>query len=181
MKNVPSKKHLMDHIGDLQKELFDKEGLKLEVEWLEQALRKRTRLLGERAKELGCIVRALKTLRDPRLPVEQKMQELVDFLPRAWQYPQNAGARIQVLKRTFKTANYSETPWRQKCDIVVDGKPQGFAEVAYLCEKPEAEEGPFLREERMLLDVVCGCVGMYLERDSGALLPPDRAGDVPYA
>lgn len=176
MKNVPSKKHLVDHIGELQQELFDKEGLRLEVGWLEHALKKRTRLLDERAKELTCIAQTLKTLREPRLSFDQRMQRVVEALPHAWQYPESACARLEVFRKTFKTANHAETLWNQKCPIIAEGKRWGFMEVGYLCEKPEADEGSFLREERMLLDAVCECIGLYLERNDGLLLPPSAKG-----
>lgn len=181
MENLPSKKHLVEHIGELQKELFDKEGLKLEVEWLEYALKKRTRLLDERAKELTCTMQALKTLREPGLSFDQRMQRIVEALPRAWQYPGNACARLEVIKWQFQTANWAETPWNQRRDIIADGKKWGFAVVGYLCEKPDADEGPFLREERMLLEVVCECLGMFLERNGGLLLPlsPKSADQTP--
>jgi len=142
------------------------------VEWLEHALKKRTRLLGERDKELTCIMKTLATLRESELNFDQRMQRIVEMLPQAWQYPDNAYAQLEVLGRRFQTEKCTETPWSQRRDIVAGGKKCGLAVVGYLCEKPAAEEGAFLREERILLEVICECIGIYVERHGGISLPP---------
>ena len=44
------------------------------------------------------------------------------------------------------------------------GKTRGVVEVYYLNEMPESDEGPFLKEERKLLDEIASYVGTYVEK-----------------
>ncbi|NQV17477.1 MAG: PAS domain S-box protein, partial [Armatimonadetes bacterium] len=53
-----------------------------------------------------------------------------------------------------KTPDFRKTNWRQCSDIIVDGKHAGDIEVYYLVEKPNLDEGPFLKEERLVLDTI---------------------------
>ena len=84
---------------------------------------------------------------------------MVNLLPSAWQYPEITCARIAIEDKEFKTKNYRRTKWRQPSDITVSGKKTGVVEVNYLEERPEADEGPFVREERLLIDAVAERLG----------------------
>ncbi|MDY6794976.1 MAG: PAS domain S-box protein [Actinomycetota bacterium] len=55
--------------------------------------------------------------------------------------------------------------WRQGSDIVVDGEGAGLVEVCYLEERPESYEGPFLKEERDIIDAVAERLGRIVERE----------------
>ena len=50
--------------------------------------------------------------------------------------------------------DYRRTPWLQKADIVVQGEVLGTVEVSYRSEMPRSDEGPFLKEERKLIDTI---------------------------
>ena len=76
----------------------------------------------------------------------------MELIPPAWQYPEVTCARFRLNGQEFKTANWKEKPWKQYSEIVLDGHQVGFLEVCYLEEKPEIDEGPFLKEERNLLN-----------------------------
>jgi signal transduction histidine kinase len=49
-------------------------------------------------------------------------------------------------------------------DVFVNGKPRGFIEIAYVKQKPELDEGPFLKEERSLLNEVARQTTLIIER-----------------
>ena len=66
--------------------------------------------------------------------------------------------------KKFQTWNYTETEWKQSSDIKVNGVQVGTVEVDYLAERPEVDEGPFLREERFLVDAVALQLGRVTER-----------------
>jgi PAS domain S-box-containing protein len=89
---------------------------------------------------------------------------IVTLLPPAWQYPQITCARIVLEGREFRTANFEESPWRQIRDITVGGTRRGSVEVLYLQERPERDEGPFLKEEANLINAVGERVGRIVER-----------------
>jgi PAS domain S-box-containing protein len=122
----------------------------------EQALR-------ERLKELQCIVGISRLAEKPELPIEDLVQGAVSLLPSAWQYPEICGARIALDSKEFKTANYRETEWSQSADIKMDGKSHGAVTVCYLEEKPVADEGPFIKEERDLIDTVADFLGHVIQ------------------
>ena len=131
---------------------------------VECALRERTEVLAERAKELNCLysLSDLAQKRDVSLP--QVLQTTAELLPSAWQYPEAACARITFEGQVFTTDDFRETRWSQASDIVVRGRPSGTVEVRYLDEKPQCEEGPFLDAERRLINAVAERLGHIIER-----------------
>jgi len=52
----------------------------------------------------------------------------------------------------------------QAADLVVAGAHRGAVQVIYAEAKPELDEGPFLREERSLIDAVAGQLALIVER-----------------
>ncbi|MEA1984709.1 MAG: PAS domain-containing sensor histidine kinase [Euryarchaeota archaeon] len=104
-------------------------------------------------KELNCLY-DISMIVGEKLPMEETLQRIVDLLPSALQYPDIACARICFNDRTFQTDNFRETPWKQSNSIIVNGVPVGWVEVFYLENRPEADEGPFLKDERNLITVM---------------------------
>lgn len=118
--------------------------------------------LQERAKELNCLYRVGELLSQSERPVDEIFRGIVEVLPPGWQYPHDCQARIIFEKRVIQTAEHSLSPWVQKGNIVVQGEVLGSVEVSYRREMPRSDEGPFLKEERKLIDTVA-------ERISSAL------------
>jgi PAS domain S-box-containing protein len=127
------------------------------VEQLIHDLRKRTQ-------ELNCLYVFSKFVETPGISLERMCQGAAGLLPPAWQYPETACARIVLEDQEFKTESFIETPWRQVCDIRLRGERIGSVEVCYLEERPESDEGPFLKEERSLLNAVAGRLGRIVQR-----------------
>jgi len=59
----------------------------------------------------------------------------------------------------FKTGRFKETIWKQGAAIILNGNRIGSLEVFYLEEKPETDEGPFLKEERNLINIIVERLG----------------------
>jgi PAS domain S-box-containing protein len=129
----------------------------------EEALRKRTHDLRERVKELDCLY-AVSELDREGVSLAELLQRTVDLIPAAWRYPEITCARVTLRGQTFSTANFKETPWRQASDIVARGDRAGTLEVYYLEERSEGDEGPFLKEERSLLNTIAERLGKITER-----------------
>ena len=109
--------------------------------------------LKERVKELNCFYRITKIVNDSKLSIDEALQRIVELMPPAWQFPDVTCVRISLEgRKEFKTENYKRTKWTLSSDIVVDEKKIGALEVYYLEEKPQVGEGPFLLEERRLID-----------------------------
>ena len=120
--------------------------------------------LGERVKELDCLYSFSKIIEMPNISLEEMLQELADVIPHGWHYPEITCARIVLDGQEHKTGNFKETIWRQSGDIQVFGKKVGSLEVYYLEEKPELYEGPFLKEERNLINALAERFGRVIER-----------------
>jgi two-component system cell cycle sensor histidine kinase/response regulator CckA len=133
-------------------------------ERLEELVKERTAALNERVKELKCLYGISTLTQMPESSLEEVVQNAVNLLPPGWQYPGVACARILLEGQEFKTENFRETVWRQSSPILLDGEQRAMVEVYYLEEKPECDEGPFLKEERKLIDDVARQLGGFIER-----------------
>ena len=66
--------------------------------------------------------------------------------------------------QAFHTKNFQENaPCRQSSDIVVYGQVCGRVQVCYVEDKADCDEGPFLKEERSLLDAIAERLGRIIE------------------
>jgi len=131
---------------------------------MEQELRRKTTTLEERIKELNCLYGLAKLVETPEITIEDIYQGVVNLLPPAWQYPEWTCARLVIAGQEYTTENYRSPLWQQHCDIIVRGKKQGCLTVGYLTEKPEADEGSFITEEKQLLNAVGERLGRIIER-----------------
>ncbi|MEJ2233013.1 MAG: PAS domain S-box protein [Syntrophobacterales bacterium] len=120
----------------------------------EEELRKSTQALGERVKELNCLYGIADLAERPGISTEEIIQGTVDLIPAGLQYPEIACARIVLGEKEFRSAKFEGSIWKQTTDIIVHGNPIGTLAVHYLEEKPEEDEGPFLREERSLINAI---------------------------
>lgn len=133
----------------------------------EQDLRKLEHDLRERVKELNCLL-SISKLRDrPGKTIRTTLQGIVDLIPPAWLYPEVTCARVVLTDLECRTENFRETQWKLAREIALDGESLGVLEVYYLVEKPKSDHGPFLTEEKNLLDAI----GERLER----IIEHDRA------
>jgi signal transduction histidine kinase len=122
------------------------------------------RALVERVKELTCLHGVVRALAQPRADLAAVLGEVAALLPPAWQYPDAARARILLDGTAYATPGFQAGRPRQSVEIVVGGAVRGAVEVAYLDERPPADEGPFLHEERTLLTSVAHELAALLER-----------------
>ncbi|MCM2466613.1 PAS domain S-box protein [Methanoculleus oceani] len=135
-----------------------------EIKQAEDALRKRTHDLNERVKELSTLYELSRIIEQPGTSLDEIFGEVVRALPSGWQYPEDAVARITVRGREYRTEQFRETPWRQASPVIVNAETVGMVVVCYLRERPEESDGPFLREERALIDTVARRLGRTIER-----------------
>ena len=115
----------------------------------------------ERLKELSAINQTTKILKEGK-PIEETLQQICMILPKAWQYPESTVARIIFDKKEFKTSDFIETPWIQKQNFETIDYIKGSIEVYYLKKFNDFDEGPFLKEERHLIDNLSTILVNYL-------------------
>jgi PAS domain S-box-containing protein len=130
----------------------------------EVALHKLSHDLGERVKELNCLYGISALVEKPGVTLEEILQGTVDLVPPAWQYPDITCARVILDGRESHTEGFRETAWSQARDIRVHGRRAGLLQVCYLEERRESDDGPFLREERSLLNAIAERLGRIAER-----------------
>lgn len=115
--------------------------------------------LRERIKELNCLYGIAQLAERYGESMEEMLSHLVEFLPFSWQFPEVTCVRIVFDGKTYKSRGFKISPWRQASQIVVYHEPLGELAVFYTEERPPANEGPFLREERIMLDEVARRIG----------------------
>jgi DNA-binding CsgD family transcriptional regulator len=117
------------------------------------------RALRERIKELNCLYGITRLTERGPDSLEEFLKRVVNILPPSWQYPEITCAHITFQGGTYKTEGFKVTKWRQAARIMMFNEPVGEVEVFYTKQKPALYEGPFLREERTLIDAVAENIG----------------------
>jgi PAS domain S-box-containing protein len=120
--------------------------------------------LAERVKELSTLYRESYLADQPRARPEDYFVELAALLPLGWQFVEDACARLLISGQIYASPNFQETALQQSSMIVVQGKQVGTVTIGYLAPHPPADEGPFLAEERSLINEIAKRVGRYIER-----------------
>ena len=117
-----------------------------------------------RVKELTCLYGLFKLGENPEISLEEIIQGTLHLIPIAWQFPDITCARIRFEDQEFKSYNFQETKWVLKSNIKVMGELKGSFEIFYLKEKPDMDEGPFMKEERDLIDALAENLSRIIER-----------------
>ncbi len=140
-----------------------------EFDIIESEYKKTLMTLRKRVKELNCLY-GISHFVESEKNLPDILQETVNLVPDSWQHPEVTACRIVLNGNLFA----SNRNCKKTCDdcshvfmkqpIIVNGAPAGEIRVCYLEEKPEADEGPFLREERDLLNAVAERLGRIVER-----------------
>ncbi len=131
---------------------------------MEETVRRRTQALGERVKELNCLYGLSKLVEKTGITLRELLQGTVELIPGSWQYPEITCARLIIEDEQYSTADFKESLWKQVSAIMVSGKQAGVLEVCYTEGKPESDEGPFLKEERNLINALSDRLGRIIER-----------------
>lgn len=145
-----------EHIVELYEEFAQILGIALSNQFAQAALR-------ERVKELNCLYGLSKLAAQPNILLDEVFKSTVNLIPPAWQYPEVTCARIVFRGIEYSTDYFRKTRWKQKADIHINGIKAGACEVYYTEKKPEIDEGPFLKEEKDLLNAITSMLGSIVE------------------
>ena len=118
--------------------------------------------LQERAKELNCLYQVQELLNKPEASLDEVCQGIIKAIPPGWQYPEICQARIEINGQVYKTKGFFDSSWLLESEITVQEENVGRITVTYTRERPEEDEGPFLKEERKLIDTIAEQLGYYL-------------------
>jgi C4-dicarboxylate-specific signal transduction histidine kinase len=121
--------------------------------------------LKERIKELECLYEILQISVDKQNhSLEEIFQEIVNVLPPAWQYPEITSAKIILDGKTYFSKQYCSPVHKQEAEIITNGIFRGEIEISYSEDAPDSDEGPFLKEERALINSISKKCALILMR-----------------
>ena len=119
--------------------------------------------LQERIKELTALHKTARLLQDITRPEPEIMREILALLPPAWQYPDITEACIRFDDLVEATPGFRPTAWLQSAHFITRAQQAGEIQVVYLEERPPEAEGPFLAEERDLIESLADMLGSYFQ------------------
>ncbi len=120
--------------------------------------------LRERVKELSCLYGVSELITEHVSSIPALLRGVARLLPPSWQYPEITCGRVLFEGQEYATADFRTSEWKQVAIMEVEGEPAGAVEVYYLEETPQIDEGPFLKEERFLIDTIAALVGKAARR-----------------
>lgn len=125
----------------------------------------------ERVKELTCMYRIAHIAAESNLGLGDMLQEIVELLPVALQYPNLATARITIGQNSFNSTGFKTGPHRLSAKVIGRDEMQGEVEVFYKETDPHTLDGmqfpmeePFLAEEQHLIVGVARELNSIIER-----------------
>ncbi len=127
----------------------------------EQELQRLLEEKRERLKELSCINQTTQIIKEGK-SVEETLQRITHILPRAWQYPEHSVARIIFAGREYHSVDFKETEWHQVQDFQTIDNRKGEIQVFYTKKFRDIDEGPFMKEERQLIDNLASILNNFL-------------------
>lgn len=125
--------------------------------------------LRERVKELTCLYGIAQAVEKHGTSLDEILKSTVNLIPPAWQYPEITQGRITLNGYSYTTPTFKSGPYRQTADIVVKGKKRGAVEVVYTEKKQNIDEGPFLEEERHLINTMARELALIIDRKHSEL------------
>jgi PAS domain S-box-containing protein len=141
--------------------------LRKEISAHQQAEEQKQKLLQdlrERVKELEVLHQMARLLQNEQKTAAELLQEITSLLPPAWKHPEVAAARITFDGMEYATPNFSLAPWKLQSNFRTPEGKQGVVQIVYLEKRPDEVEGPFLAEERSVIDSLAEMLMSYLER-----------------
>lgn len=121
--------------------------------------------LQERIKELNALHRTARILQRPNLRPKQALAKLVSIIPAAMQYPEVTAARIRSGGTSVCSLGFRRTKWALKKKFRSAPGIEGTIEVVYLKKRTKTHEGPFLIEERALIESLAEMLESYFARN----------------
>jgi len=119
--------------------------------------------LNERTREATLLHRTAVALQESTT-VTAAIERIVQLLPDGWQYPEVATARIVQRDTVTQSPDFRQTPWCLSTEFVSGAGMTWRIEVCYREQRPAAAEGPFLAEERQMLEDVARMLKSFCDR-----------------
>ncbi|MCD4746906.1 MAG: PAS domain S-box protein, partial [Bacteroidales bacterium] len=128
----------------------------------EQKIKKNAHDLDKRVKELSCIYGISESIRT-RETIKEILQDTANIIPPSWHYPEITRGKVRFDGKEYVSQAFKESKWKQTADIIVNGKVKGSIEVYCIEKCTELDEGPFMKEERNLINDIAKTISEAIE------------------
>ncbi|MFA5805101.1 MAG: PEP/pyruvate-binding domain-containing protein [Melioribacteraceae bacterium] len=118
--------------------------------------------LQERAKELNCLYTIEDSLNRSDISLRQAFHTVINAIPPGWQFQNVCKAKLVYGDIVYQTSDFEETKWMINSNIVVQEQVVGYIAVYYTENVPSSGTGPFLKEEKKLLDTIAERLGHFI-------------------
>ncbi len=119
--------------------------------------------LQKRTQEQDCLYRII-NLDEQNLSIDALLAEAAAILPEGWQYPDITAAAIEFDGKLYTSPNYAVTKWCMSAETELREDRPLKVKIIYLEKRPERDEGPFLDEERKLIDTIIKQLSLKMDR-----------------
>ena len=120
--------------------------------------------LRERVREVSCLY-SISSIIQSTPDRDNMLTRVAARVPAGWGHPEAARARIRLDGMDYVSAKFEESKWRQAADLRIAGETRGQVEVFYTEPCTHKDEGPFLYEERQLIQAIARIVSQALEQN----------------
>ena len=153
---------LVNALQAAQRQILSLENQLDEYRWLEDSLRRRTKELNERVKELECLYAVSSSL-----PNANNLAELLlsvcETLPKGFQFPASSWVSIEVYGQKFATRGFRPSVHRIERDIKARGEAVGAVGVCIGPAFDRDHKRAVLPEEERLVEMVAAMIGKLVE------------------
>ena len=118
--------------------------------------------LQERAKELNCLYHIEETINTPNVTIDEVAQKTIEALPPGCQYVDICTVKIIIDNKIYTSVNFKETEWVLSVDIKTQDHIIGSINIYYKENRPNADVGPFLKEEVKLAKTISNRIGNFI-------------------
>ena len=121
--------------------------------------------LKERIKELECLYAIAKiNIKNTQQPINVSLEEAVHIIKKAWQYPDITEACILLDHHCISTKLFKDGIHFQESPLMINDIQRGAVKICYTKKMPPESEGPFLEEERSLINTLSQELSGFIER-----------------
>ncbi len=117
--------------------------------------------LEERKKELNCLYQVEELLTDPKAKLQEVMQGIAVAVQEGMQYPKYCRVQISLAGIIYFSEGFQDDPENLQQDIFAQEEIVGRLAVCYTQPMPQADCGPFLKEEVKLVGAVADLIGHF--------------------
>jgi PAS domain S-box-containing protein len=162
-----SRDELRTELEEVKKELDSQKKI---LKKHENQLRETEFQLRERKKELGCHNLISEYFSVSNISADEVIVKIVKIIPDAMQFPEIAGACIEIRDKVFQSGGFRHTSYCLGHSILSDGKVIGNLSVCYPEQDFPDQRQVFLPEESDLLFSISVRLGNFIEKSEKAAI-----------